>query len=292
MKTPRRTDTYRVSLSAVEGFVENWRITQKKRNQERALNLTSVERFVDAYARFSRAQATRLHELLKRSDAQLFPFRDPFRQSCVTNRWLKRAREESYSDWIAWTLEQLGSSTEILQCFGLAGSSFHKTIDNNAPFSIEREWPISIDEDWNGRIDILVRFSSGSLLLIEVKITTHEQAIGLSTLPRYLEWLCTEQPRPSCRRAVLLVAGTESPAPDGWQVITWNHFALELRRLARRLVRQKKQRLFAASLLNLVGAVEQNVLALGFPNGKSPAGGVARLTAYVERFLARRNGGQ
>lgn len=180
-----------------------------------------------------------------------------------------------------------------MRCLGLADSPFASRVGRIPPTSVEREVSAEDKKGWQGRIDILVRFPSDALLLIEVKTAALEEATGKDTLPRYLEWLRKEQPSRDYRQAVLVLTEAPSDPPDGWTVVTWEQIASELRRVAKRLCQRKHRLTLAASILNLVGAIEQNLLNLRLPNAvQTPRLAAPRVVAYLERLLERRKHGR
>jgi hypothetical protein len=66
-----------------------------------------ASRIVKVAFPFFKVLADELTELLDQSDKRLKPFADPLWTDFGTHRWLKADREEAYSDWLAWIVENL-----------------------------------------------------------------------------------------------------------------------------------------------------------------------------------------
>lgn len=58
-----------------------------------------------------------LREILEISRDQL-KFTDPLLCDLGLHRWLAKDREEAYSDWLAWVLEQLGDTDAVFRVLG------------------------------------------------------------------------------------------------------------------------------------------------------------------------------
>jgi len=60
-----------------------------------------------------------LRSALDWSTSAFEPLGEPLLIDMGLHRWLDQAREESYSDWLAWTLEQLGTAADVFYALGL-----------------------------------------------------------------------------------------------------------------------------------------------------------------------------
>jgi hypothetical protein len=166
------------------------------------------------------------------------------------HRWLAADREESYSDWLAWILQGISDSTEILRLFALSDEA-----------SGELPGPVGKirREVWSehGRTDIEVPIGKRGLLLIEVKI----QNTG-SELPSQLERYAQKVTDQHVGRALLVLLGTEAPEPSlplfEFKFTDWRTLCQRLRRYANRI--KSSDLLRAAAILIFCGAVEQNLL--------------------------------
>ncbi len=69
-----------------------------------------------------------LEDALARSDAKLWPLRDPLKLNLGAHRWLSADREESYSDWLAWILQGMSDAAKILPLFALGDDAKSDTL--------------------------------------------------------------------------------------------------------------------------------------------------------------------
>jgi len=219
-------------------------IQRKIRSWDSAQILVQSAMILDQYSH------QRLRDALANSEAQLSPLTDPLKLNLSEHRWLSMDREESYSDWLAWILQGMSSTAEILLLFGrgdeAAGEPF------GAVGKVRRE--ISTE---HGRTDIEVPLGSHGLLLIEVKIRNPSGELS-SQLKRYTQKVADR--RIECPLLVLL--GVEAPEPDiplfGFTFIDWQALCSRLRQYANRV--KESDLLRAAAILIFCGAVEQNIL--------------------------------
>lgn len=245
-------------------------------------DLTPLRRVVDAFRGLTGSESLHLQQLLSRSDQSLAPLSDPLRLSLRKHRWLglEREREESYSDWLAWLLQELGTAEAILKVFGLDKTEFGSQVRGTSPL-VDREETVTAGRGERKRLDLVIRFGETGILLVEVKVRPIEEAGGSDNLVDYLGWL--ERQEAAVKSAVLLVPESiESPCL-GWDVWTWREVCLGLRAQARALRETAPPNLLlAALLLCFAGAVEQNIL--GFAGAKAPSA-APKMALYLERFL-------
>jgi len=245
----------------------------------------AIERIANAFRALVKTEQIHIADLLKTADQQLAPFSDPFRLRFSGHRWLdlRREREESYSNWLAWLLERMDSAEEVLRVFNLEDTDFANSVRNEKP-KVYREQPFWTASGEPKRLDIVVEFSDRAILLVEVKIRGIEFAGGAENLPIYCDWLESRISDPSGRSAILLVpTPMESPC-RGWQVRSWDQVSLSLRLQAREYAASSPGRLLlAAMLLCFSGAVEQNVL--GYATGETIS--APQTALYLEQFLER-----
>jgi hypothetical protein len=107
---------------------------------------------------------SRLTQLVGASDTalQAISLCDPLLAHAGLNRWLKKEREEAYSDWLAWSFEQLGA-LDILHVLGLTEPEIVASVQSHA-FKIEREFYIP-----DGRLDLLLTLENFLMVILEVK---------------------------------------------------------------------------------------------------------------------------
>jgi hypothetical protein len=244
-----------------------------------------VRRFLGTFEQLTHHEAARLDNLLEQCDARFHPLADPLRLTLTDHRLFdpERVREEDYSDWLCWLLARLDFTEQILSVFALEGTDFGAAVRTRRAVSVGREECIRVLNGGKKRLDLVVRFDGGSILLVEVKIQSLDQAGGRDNLPLYLKWLEGQQPDPQSRGAVLLLQNQDESVPAGWTTRFWGDIALALRRLARGLRDAKPAGLMrSAMMLAYTGAVEQNLLGL---SGSTSGASVPQTTLYLERFL-------
>ena len=66
-----------------------------------------------------------LAESLASSNRTFDPLADPLAIEFRDHRWLSSEREEAYSDWLGWILEQIGDAGRILRLLGVRDSKLH-----------------------------------------------------------------------------------------------------------------------------------------------------------------------
>lgn len=247
-----------------------------------------VRRVLSAFEQLTHHEAARLDSFLEQCDARFHPLADPLRLTLTDHRWFHpdRVREESYSDWLCWLLAHLDSPEQIVRVFSLEGTSFGASVRTGGLVSVTREECIKVPNGGKKRLDLVVRFDGGSILLVEIKIQSLDQAGGRDNLPLYLNWLEEQHPDRHSRGAILLLQNQDESVPVNWTTRLWGDVALALRRLACELRNTKPAGLMrSAMMLAFSGAVEQNLLGL---SGSISGASVPQTTFYLERFLKER----
>jgi hypothetical protein len=199
---------------------------------------------------------SRLDALLNTSDASLrgISLCEPLRADLGLNRWLKKEREEAYSDWLEWILQQLqqlpGRAANVLKVIGISDSAV-LTASENGIFKMEREYWIP-----DRRLDLVLTLDDSLIVVIEVKKYSAETADTEKQAP-YYEWL--KQRRFRWRKALLLVADASEDRYHNFDRLLWEHLCIRLRlflpELAAALGPVK-----AAMFVAFIGAVETNLL--------------------------------
>jgi hypothetical protein len=236
-------------------------------------DLRPLRRVLSAYARFQKTEARWIEQLLKKSTTKLHPLDDPLLVDLGTHRWLKGSREEAYSDWLAWVLEQVGSVGDIQRILGIEGE---RPVGSRQP-QVIREHPLDEGhEGHTGRIDILVECGSNLVIAVEVKICGAEEA-DTEKQEGYLRALRKKYPGRSVA-PILLATDAEKDRCHGFEVCLWREVCLELRRVIARIRKRRGGLTAAAMVLAFTGAVEQNLL--GFHRDGAPG-----MTAYLQEFI-------
>jgi hypothetical protein len=249
-----------------------------------AASWDAVERMVRAARTAWAAESEYLRGLLSRSNRILVPLGDPLLVNFGVHRWLASEREPCYSDWLAWIVNQITDANCVLGLFRMESQVWSER-PQSGPLRVDREFPIE-----GGILDLLIRHAGRPIGIVEVKVTSAEQA-DLTALPLYRDWLLAQIG--ALPRGHLTLLATEGKTGDyhSFGLLCWSQLCLALRRLAKRFIVQEKL-VAAAMTLGFVGAVEQNLL--GFSSGVAAAvfaGGLSHgtqgLARYLEEFVSR-----
>jgi hypothetical protein len=238
--------------------------------------VSSMVKAAESHARENEAQ---LRKLLEASDRNLAPLCDPLCADAGLNRWLKGEREEAYSDWLAWILQQISQPERLLSLLQISDPDFAAQCEDQK-VEVLREQVIP-----GGRLDVVLEFGAVALVVIEVKTTTAENA-ETAKQRRYREW-CESRGVPY--RLVLLCAEAEEEEYEGFIALSWADFCLEVRRLIRTLMGEIGL-VKTAMIIGYIGAVENNVLHLVSPGaaGNGRAIFYGRTLDHVGQSLLRR----
>ena len=245
------------------GILRQWAaLGRSVRVDSPAVDWTAASRMIDAAEKDAKESRKVLKGLLERSEAEHFPcFGDPIDLDFGAHRWLKNSREEAWSDWLAWILEQKGDGSQVLQLFGLDPAPGAGTTCKAKREVCTRD----------GRLDMVVRFADATLL-VEIK-TISEVREG--QLEDYSAWLN----RQSAPLTPVLLARDEPEDLKGWEFCSWKTVSMGLRTWASEWLPEK--RIQAALTLAFCGAVEQNLLGFGWDLN------APRTAEYLEKWLER-----
>jgi hypothetical protein len=101
---------------------------------------------------------------------------DPLLSDLGLHRWLAKDREEAYSDWFAWALEQLGDARAVLRVLGVEDQEF-TSLRPETRYQIEREAFVKEGAPGReGRIDLLIRFGEPEQALLGVEVKTWDES--------------------------------------------------------------------------------------------------------------------
>jgi hypothetical protein len=137
-----------------------------------------VYRMITAAKRDSAKAERRLAVLFNKSRKGFFPdFGDPLDADLGLgkNRWLKRANEMAYSDWLAWILGRQRNPAKVLRLFGLSDARVPRR-----PWDVDREVPTEY-----GRPDLWLRDEDLGILCIEV-VSDHRETYFFEHWPARL----------------------------------------------------------------------------------------------------------
>jgi hypothetical protein len=211
-------------------------------------------------------KARQLRELLDISRQRLAPLNDPLDVDLGRHRWLAADREEAYSDWLQWVLQQLRHPERVFRLFNLTLPSDWAAWSGVTP-EIHREYSVGEGHPGRtGRLDIVVDYAGHARIIVEVKKTEAElsdTAKGAGYERSQKSGTLSGTP---CWRILLATAGAQSAYPGNFSLLPWSDFCVSLRRLvaelgSRTLPEHEKVPLLArAMMLAFVAAVEQNLL--------------------------------
>jgi len=218
-------------------------------------NWSAVDLLIKAAMPRLKKDSSELRGLLKRSSGQLLS--DPLLIDLGVHRWLDK--ETSYSDWLAWVIEQLGDPISVLTVFGLQDTPFASTCTGKV--LVQREEELGQGSPGRkGRIDLLICFGEpvSSVLGVEVKIDDeqHEKQQGYAASLSSL----------GLPHKCVLVARDEKILPGqlrGFLPRKWWDVGIALRQAITRYARSHENHAVQAMMLAFVAAVEQNILKLG-----------------------------
>ena len=191
-----------------------------------------------------------LQNLLIVSERRLTPLEDPLTLQFELHRWLQNDREESYSDWLAWLFNALGTP-ELIWPLLFGESPPSTVIESHLSCTAERE--VSVPEGHegqSGRLDCVLRFGNQALIVIEVKLGRAEFA-DTAKQAGYSNWLNAQDV--GDRRAVLIVTDSEEARIEQFSVLRWRDFCSRGRQLLPLLV-QNDRVVLAALFAALLGA--------------------------------------
>lgn len=219
---------------------------RKSRSWDSARLLVRSAKVLDDYA------LEHLQQALDDSDKLLFPLGEPLNLNLGEHRWLSADREESYSDWLAWILQGISDSAEILPLFAFGDEARGELLGPVG--EVRREV-----RSKHGRTDIEVPLGKRGLLLIEVKVQNPGSELS-SQLKRYAQKVADQH----VERPLLVLLGTEAPEPSlplfGFIFTDWKALCPRLRQYANRI--KESDLLRAAAILIFCGAAEHNLLRL------------------------------
>jgi len=227
---------------------------------------------IQAVDRYSRAHIEELRRVLRNSDSMLAPLCDPLRSRLGMHRWLAPEREESYSDWLQWVIEQL-TVRQICDLCEILPDTL-PCDPSKKPDAVKREFVVE-----RGRIDIVVDIGDQPWLVIEVKKTSQQDA-RTDKQARYTIGLH--------RRLLVLPGVTDRyrEAPTGGFVpLLWSDFCIHLRKLLLdpQLRDQENGIVRRALIVAFIGAVEQNLL--GFVSPEADCGESLRYASTAKHVM-------
>jgi hypothetical protein len=235
--------------------------------QQAPANWSPVAEMIRAAEAEALKLESHLRGLVDESDAKLraISLRDPLLADAGLNRWLKKEREEAYSDWLAWILDQIqeppGCAADVLGVLGIAEAKIIAACQSNA-FSIERERCIP-----DGRLDLLLTLDESVMIIVEIKKYSAE-ASDTAKQAEYDKWSASQHFR--WQRELLLTTDAVEETYENFSKVLWADVCIRLRRLLPALVTRIGP-VKTAMVVAFISAVETNLLNLVAPSQENDA---------------------
>ena len=227
-----------------------------------------------------------LKESLDISNLAFGPLADPLTVDFGVHRWLFSKREEAYSDWLGWILEQIGDSGQVLKLFGVRDENLLRECASEE-LIISREFTIP-----HGRLDLLIKFGERLLLIVEIKTKSFDKDAVLEELNRFAQW-AQKQPR-ATRCYFVAVESGDFVCPASFEPLSWSELAPRMRQQACDWIQASKRQplngsdlVRAAMILAFCGAIEQNLLKL---SGKRVVFRTLSSAEYLKEWSRKREG--
>ncbi len=245
------------------GTIHHWAELARTRSAlkpKRRVTWKSVNRMISSARTVWLAESAKLRDLLRESNMRSEPLSDPLLSNFDLHRWLAGEREEVYSDWLEWVVKQLPTLGDVFYVLGIEEPS-EIASEALSTCSTEREkWVTLPHWESNKRLDLVIRCEGRVLVLIEVKITSPEEA-DTAKQEEYFEW--GEKQLESQRYYILLAKAGERPEYHKFKLRTFEGLCRALRKRTPEVIREKKMTVLTGALVfAYVGAIEQNRLGL------------------------------
>jgi hypothetical protein len=225
-------------------------------------NWDSVSNIIRAAEADSAQQELELRRLLNESDARLEAvcLCDPLHAGLGLNRWLRKEREEAYSDWLEWVLQQVQAlprgAWHVLWVLGVPEKEIPVAADGTS-FEISREFCIP-----DRRLDLFFSLEGALAVVVEVKKYSAEVSQTEKQAP-YFEWLHKQDC--SWKRAILLVTDAAEETSYNFARLRWRELCSRLRALLPAIA-ERCGLVKAAMVVAFIGAAETNLLGLVAPD--------------------------
>lgn len=225
-------------------------------------NWDTVSNIIRAAETDSAKQELDLRRLLSESDARLeaVSLCDPLHAGLGLNRWLRKEREEAYSDWLEWVLHQVQAlprgAWHVLWVLGVSEKEIPVAAEG-ASLEISREFCIP-----DRRLDLFLSLVGALAVVVEVKKYSAEVSQTEKQAP-YFEWLQKQ----ACiwKKAILLVTDAAEETSHNFARLRWRELCARLRTLLP-IIAQRCGTVKAAMVVAFIGAAEANLLGLAAPD--------------------------
>jgi hypothetical protein len=198
-----------------------------------------------------------LKQLLSRSLKLLRPLGEPLLVDNPLTGILKDAREEIYSDLLAWSLRQL----ETPQVLSVLGINLPNPV-STSKVEVLREHPVPVGHPGSaGRLDI--RISAGLELIADVEVKLGQaEASDLEKQAGYAQFGASHP-------ILIASAGARDIYPGKYRLRKWADVCISFREAGRELLANgqsdTRKVMHAGLILAFVAAVEENLLGVPGP---------------------------
>ena len=191
--------------------------------QQPAPSWLPVKQMISATKPILQENRDEVRRLLEASNKLFAPLKDPFETPLGLHRWLNAEREEAYSDWLAWIIEQLATPEKIIPLF--CGESDAELLSKcTGRLSVHRETVFETVESVR-RTDIEIFFGQKRAILVEVKMIEAEK-VAADQLYDQAHYGAGFD-----KRLLLVSSGEAESVPKGFTLLLWRDICLRLRRL-------------------------------------------------------------
>lgn len=244
-----------------------------------SVTFSQFETFIESAQNLLTLEREILYNLLGKSNKVFAPLADPLSVDLGTHRWLQGSREENYSDWLIWIIQQLQFPELVFSLFNINEPQLLEKCSNAGSSQITREYYVEKGhEDQSGSIDIFIFYKDTAIIVVEVKKgdaesrdAEKEKGYKESIYKRFSNL------KKQYILFILLVTSGEKEEYDGFKKVIWSDVCLWLRRF---VAHDKDSNLITKALiLAFVGAVEQNLL------GIEKIGDANKTIEHIEKFL-------
>jgi hypothetical protein len=245
---------------------------------------------ITAVSALRNAEHAEVAELIKRSDERLKPLGEPLARRIGLNRWLVRAREEAYSDWLKWLFEEMNAE-ELIKVLGIRELCtvtrpqlpIEEILTKERAHDAVRVARENVVEEGHegqqGRIDLSLELGTWGLVIVEVKKGNADSA---DTKKQEGYRKSIEKQFPETPKAFFLLASTSSqPITHDFRFQPYEVFCRNLRRLAIKWI-DSQRHLAAAITLTITAAIETNLLGYALDKHSFTASTLRHVQAFVE----------
>jgi hypothetical protein len=211
-----------------------------------------------------------------RSKKSLYPLSDPLDARFPLHRQLSSDREEVYSDWLQWVLQQFSDPQSLRRILG--SPNLAQLANPDEPVIVDRE--ITVEHGYAGqagRLDLVFRQQSRRLIVVEVKTRAYAGA-DLEKHVGYTESIDSPE-----TEFIFLAVNPPDTGLLGFRFVSWAEVCVALRAIARSRL-GPNHILSTALVLAFVGAVEQNLL--GFVSPESASLPIAKAPRMLDHLLS------